>query len=107
MRFAGIEKDAGMQGEALQKTWLEEKPLWRDKFFYEHRFEHPGTSKIGSLISLVYKFINYYELPDSSKEFYDLRNDPEEVRNLINSSEYYDQIKQYELIMDSIRLTVK
>jgi arylsulfatase A-like enzyme len=107
LAFAGIEKDAGMQGEALQKTWQEGKPVWRDKFFYEHRFEHPGLPKSEALISLDYKYINYYELPDSSKEFYDLRNDPEEIRNLIYSSEHNDQIKKYERMLDSLRVSVR
>jgi arylsulfatase A-like enzyme len=107
LEFAGLDKDTVMQGEALQKTWQEGKPEWRDKFFYEHRFVHPGLPKSEALISLDYKYINYYELPDSSREFYDLRNDPEEIKNLINSSEYNDRIKKYESILDSIRLTVK
>lgn len=107
LAFAGIDKDAGMQGEALQKTWHTKNPEWRDKFFYEHRFEHPGLPKSEALISLDYKYIHYYELFDSSKEFYDLRNDPKEIRNLINSSETNDQIKEYEHIIDSLRLTVR
>lgn len=107
LAFAGIEKDAGMQGEPLQKIWQLEKPEWRDKFYYEHRFEHNGLPKSEALVSPEYKYINYYELPDSSREFYDLRNDPKEIRNLINISEYNGQIKEYERMLDSMRLTVR
>lgn len=105
--FAGLKKDTDMQGEPLQKTWQKDKPEWRDKFFYEHRFEHPGLPKSEALISLDYKYINYYELPDSNQEFYDLRSDPKEIRNLIYSSDPGSQIEQYERMLDSIRLTVK
>jgi arylsulfatase A-like enzyme len=105
--FAGLKKDPGMQGEPLQNTWKGEDPKWRDRFFYEHRFQHPGLPKSEALISLDYKYINYYELPDSSREFYDLRSDPKEIRNLIYSSVPGSQIEQYERMLDSIRLTVK
>jgi len=107
LAFAGVEKDPGMQGEPLQRTWQKDNPEWRSMFYYEHRFQHPGLPKSEALIMLDYKYINYYELPDSSRVFYDLRNDPEEIRNLISSSEYNDQIKAYERMLDSIRLTVR
>ena len=107
LEFAGLKKDPNMQGEPLQDTWKEDDPEWRDRFFYEHRFDHPGLPKSEAVIGPDFKYIHYYELPDSSREFYDLRNDPGEIRNLINSSDYHSQIKEYELMLDSLRQTVK
>jgi len=103
LAFAGIDKDAGMQGSALQKTWQEEDPEWRDIFFYEHRFQHPGLPKSEAVISLKYKYIHYYELPDSSQEFYDLRNDQKEIHNLINSPSYRDVVGDHKKYLDSLR----
>ena len=105
--FAGLKKDPGMQGEPLQKTWREKDPEWRDRFFYEHRFQHPGLPKSEAVISLNYKYINYYELPDSSQEFYDLRNDPGEVINLINSSDYSKIITGHLNYLDSMRSVIR
>lgn len=107
LEFAGLKKDPGMQGEPLQNTWKEDDPEWRNRFFYEHRFDHPGLPKSEAVIGPDYKYIHYYELPDSSREFYDLRNDTGEIRNLINSSDYHSQIKEHELMLDSLRQTVK
>jgi arylsulfatase A-like enzyme len=105
--FAGLKKDPGMQGEPLQNTWKEEDPEWRDRFFYEHRFQHPGLPKSEAVISPNYKYINYYELPDSSREFYDLRNDPGEVTNLINSSDYSEIITDHLNYLDSLRSVIR
>jgi arylsulfatase A-like enzyme len=107
LTFAGLKKDPGMQGEPLQNTWKEEDLEWRDIFFYEHRFDHPGLPKSEAVIGLDYKYINYYELPDSSREYYDLRNDPGEIRNLINSDVHFSQIEQYKRMLDSLRASVR
>lgn len=96
-----------MQGEPLQNTWKEKDPEWRNRFFYEHRFDHPGLPKSEAVTGSDFKYIHYYELPDSSREFYDLRNDPGEISNLINSTDYHSQIKQHELMLDSLRVTAE
>lgn len=107
LSFAGIEKDPGMQGEALQQTWRGNNENWRRMFFYEHRFKHPGLPKSEAIVSLDYKYINYYELPDSSLEFYDLKKDPEEINNLINSPDYRSIIESSRKMLDSLRQAVK
>ena len=104
LAFAGIEKEEGMQGEPLQKTWQQNSPEWRNIFYYEHRFQHPDLPKSEAVISLDYKYINYYELPDSNREFFDLKSDPEELLNLISSPEYRDEITQFKRLMDSLRM---
>ncbi len=107
LAFAGIEKEKGMQGEPLQKTWEQDSREWRKMFFYEHRFQHAGLPKSEALISLDYKYINYYELPDSSQEFYNLVRDPKEIDNLIDSSEYRDIIANQKIILDSLKMIVR
>lgn len=107
LSFAGIEKDPGMQGESLQQIWKNPEGSWRNMFFYEHRFQHPGLQKSEALVSLDNKYIHYYELPDSNLEFFDLREDPEEIRNLINSPDYGDLIGIHKKTLDSLRATVR
>ena len=107
LAFAGIEKNKGMQGEPLQKLWQNPKPDWRKMFFYEHRFVHPGLPKSEAIISSDYKYIDYYELPDSSIEFYDLRKDPKELTNLFRVQGYENLIDNYRKLLDSLKLIVR
>lgn len=106
LAFAGIEKEPGMQGEPLQKLWRNNRKNWRNMFYYEHQFNHPGIPKSEAVVSLDYKLIHYYELPDSCYEFYDLKNDPFETKNLINNSAYKNLIEKYMQLLDSLRLSV-
>ena len=107
LSFAGIETDDGMQGEPLQSTWRSPDSKWRERFFYEHRFQHPGLPKSEAVIGLDYKFINYYELRDSNLEFFDIRKDPMEMNNLINSDHYQDIIARQQELLDSLRVVVR
>jgi arylsulfatase A-like enzyme len=107
LEYAGIGKDPGMQGRPLQTLWQNPDKNRRDFFYYEHRFKHPGIPKSEAVISLSRKLINYYELPDSSLEFYDLVKDPYEMNNLINSPEYKDDIARFMKLLDSLKTSVR
>jgi len=107
LEYAGIEKEPEMQGFPLQDLWRNPDKNRRNFFYYEHRFNHPGIPKSEAVISLSSKLINYYELPDSSFEFYDLVKDPYEMNNLINSLDYKDEITRFLRLLDSLRTTVR
>jgi N-acetylglucosamine-6-sulfatase len=56
---------------------------WRDKLLYEYYWERnfPHTPTIHALRTDQYKYIHYFGLWDID-ELYDLKNDPDETKNL-------------------------
>jgi N-acetylglucosamine-6-sulfatase len=75
------------------KSWVrlarEGDPAWRKSWFYEYNYEKqfPYTPNVRAVRTNEWKYIRYPHgdgNPDRHKaELYDLKNDPEELRNLI------------------------
>jgi N-acetylglucosamine-6-sulfatase len=68
---------------------------WREFLLYEYYWEwpFPQTPTMFALRGDQYKYIHYYGLWDSN-ELYDMKADPLESRNLINSPEHEQVVKQ-------------
>lgn len=68
---------------------------WRDKIFYEYywEYEFPQTPTMHGVRTDRYKSIRYHGIWDTN-EFYDLKNDPAETKNLIASPEHQDLIRE-------------
>lgn len=62
---------------------------WRNALLYEYYWEwnYPQTPTIFSIRTQDYKFIRYHGIWDTD-ELYDMRNDQEEIHNLIRSPEH-------------------
>lgn len=95
LAFAGIAAPAGMQGRDFAPLYLAaRKPVWRDEFFYEHATIR-NTDFIPSSEALVRKEIKYIYWPDFRyEELFDLKQDPHEVRNLVNDKAYATKLAQ-------------
>lgn len=95
LAFAGVAAPAGMQGRDFAPLYLAaRKPVWRDEFFYEHATIR-NTDFIPSSEALVRKEIKYIYWPDFRyEELFDLRRDPQEVRNLVNDKAYAAKLTQ-------------
>jgi arylsulfatase A-like enzyme len=92
--FAGIEKPTEMQGESfapiLKGNDIEN---WRTSMYY-HYYEYPKWHNVQPHYGIRtdrYKLIHFYYDVDIW-EFYDLKEDPNELNNLYNNPEYYDLI---------------
>jgi len=95
LSLAGLPAPKSMQGRNLMETLQPNVSNWRQDFFYEHPFQHPALPKSEGVVSDKYKYVIYYEQKPVYEEFFDLQNDPNEIRNLINDKKYKPIIDQY------------
>ena len=95
MQCAGLEKEPQMVGYSFLPLLKGENIPWRDKIFYEYywEYEFPQTPTMHGVRTDRYKYIRYHGIWDTN-EFYDLKNDPAETKNLIASPEHQDLIKK-------------
>lgn len=89
LAYAGLAKPAQMQGNSFLPLFKGEKIAWRDKAFYEYYWEpdFPQTPTMFGVRTDRYKYIFNYGVWDAN-ELYDLKNDPQEVNNLIRSKDH-------------------
>ncbi|MFV0591560.1 MAG: sulfatase [Draconibacterium sp.] len=94
--MAGVEIPKEIQGESLKPLMQNEKPeKWRDAIYY-HYYEFPNEHMVKRHYGIRtdrYKLIHFYNNIDEW-EFYDLKTDPEEMHNLIDSEEYAGKIEE-------------
>ncbi len=95
---APIPKD--MQGKSIVPLLKGKTPKdWRKSLYY-HYYEYPGAHSVRrheGVANKQYKLIRFYgeDVPDGEEwEFYDLENDPSELKNI------YDQTKVASLIAE-------
>lgn len=95
LELGGTRAPANMDGKSYVPILKGEKIAWRDSLLYEYYWEYafPQTPTTHALRDDRYKYINYYGLWDIN-ELYDLRQDPLETRNLINSAEHKTIVDQ-------------
>jgi arylsulfatase A-like enzyme len=83
---ADVQIPADMQGVSLQNTW-NGSTEWREAIYYHFYEKGWGVSPHYGIRTDRYKLIHFYDLIDSW-ELYDLKNDPNEMNNLIQQAEY-------------------
>jgi N-acetylglucosamine-6-sulfatase len=95
MDIAGLKRPDHMDGQSFLPILQGRKTPWRDGAFYEYYWERnfPHTPTTHGVRTNRYKYIHYHGIWDID-ELYDLKKDPEEMSNLINSPEHQDLIKQ-------------
>ncbi|QIP13574.1 sulfatase [Spirosoma aureum] len=89
MAYAGLAKPAQMQGNSFLPLLKGQTIPWRDRAFYEYYWEadFPQTPTMFGVRTGRYKYIFNHGVWDAN-ELYDLQSDPQEVNNLIRSSEH-------------------
>jgi arylsulfatase A-like enzyme len=94
MHCAGLKKAPQMVGESFVPLLLGKNIPWRDKIFYEYywEYEFPQTPTMHGVRTDRYKYIRYQGVWDTN-EFYDLKNDPDEMHNHIADPACQDTIK--------------
>lgn len=96
MEACGIDKAPQMRGRSIVPLLAGEKVAdWRERIYYEYYWEYdfPQTPTTFGVRTDRYKYIRYHGIWDTN-EFYDLKNDPGETRNLIADPAYQPMIEQ-------------
>ncbi len=92
LELAGIPIPPTMQGRSLVPLVRGENPPWREEFYYEHLFEHPRIPKTEGIRTTRWKYFRYLVDPPY-EEMYDLENDPQEAKNLVDDPKYEEILR--------------
>lgn len=102
--IAGVDIPDDMQGKSLVPLLKGEKPEdWRKAIYY-HYYEFPSVHMVAKHYGVRtqrYKLIRYYQFDEW--EFFDLRNDPDELVNQIDNPEYTKPIKRLKAMLAKLR----
>ncbi len=88
---AGAPIPETVQGNSFLPILRGEDANWREAMLYEYFWERafPQTPTVFGVRTEQYKYMNYHGIFDLD-ELYDLKNDPHEMRNLIDDPAHYD-----------------
>jgi arylsulfatase A-like enzyme len=94
--LAGVNVPDTMQGYSFLPLLVDETPaFWQTEFFYEHPYGHGGhLPLIHGVRTDRYKYTRYISQTPPFEELFDLKNDPNETRNLAESPEYGSLLEQ-------------
>ena len=96
LEIANTAIPADMQGRSLLPLMTGENPRdWRTSIYY-HYYEYPSSHMIprhNGIRTERYKLMHFYQFDEW--EFYDLKNDPDELNNLYRDSDYRKLIEQH------------
>ena len=91
MDLAGVDIPDGVQGRSLRPLLAqEETPDWEQPLYY-HFYEYPLPHRVHRHYGIRtdrYKLIYYYRI--NEWELFDLERDPNELRNVVDDSQYAD-----------------
>lgn len=101
LEVARISKPEQMDGMSFIPLLNGNTKGWRNKIFYEYFWEndYPMTPSMFGVRTDTTKYIRYYGIWDRN-EFYNLKDDPEEIYNLIEEEKLQSTIKQNVLELD-------
>ncbi|NNC89667.1 MAG: sulfatase, partial [Akkermansiaceae bacterium] len=104
LEAAGARVPDDMQGHSLVPLLKGEKPAdWRDAIYY-HYYEYPSVHQVpkqNGVRTDRFKLIQFYEFGEW--EFYDLREDPEELHNVYNDPKYTGQVAAMKKKLEDLR----
>ncbi len=104
LNYAGLSIPTSYQGQSLipiiEST---DSESWRDWFFCEHRMDNASIPKFVGIRSERYVYANYYEQNPPYEFFHDLKEDPDQLDNFMNQSQYAEMISEFRTKTESIK----
>ncbi|MEM9160297.1 MAG: sulfatase [Verrucomicrobiota bacterium] len=107
--LAGVEAPDDMQGESLVPLFKGKTPRdWRKSLYY-HYYEYPGAHSVRrheGVSDKRYKLIRFYgeDVPSGEEwEFFDLKNDPNEMKSEYGNPEYAKIVKKLKKELGRLR----
>lgn len=103
--YAGLKRPGYMQGRSFRQNLRGQTPgNWRQQLYYRYWLHHPERPAHFGIRNQRYKLAFFYGQPLEKKgtnpeitapawEFFDLQNDPKELRNAVSDPKYADVIK--------------
>ncbi|HUP65152.1 MAG TPA: sulfatase [Thermoanaerobaculia bacterium] len=104
LQLSGVPVPLGIHGRSFAPLLRGRKVPWRDAFLYEY-YEYPAghcVRKNRGIRTDRWKLIHFFEQPEEW-ELYDLRNDPDETRNLASSTAHAATMAMLRQRMEALR----
>ena len=88
LELAGVPMPAWVEGQSLVPLTQGQPDFERDSWFFEHNFVHKAIPKSEGVRTEEWKYINWYEQTPEYEELFNLREDPNELDNLVDDPEH-------------------
>jgi len=107
--LAGVESPEEMQGESIVPLMQGKTPAdWRTSLYY-HYYAYPATHNVRKhegVSEQRYKLIRFYgkDVPGGEEwEFFDLENDPQEMKSQYDNPDYASEVKRLKKELQHLR----
>lgn len=110
LELAGVALPGDMQGRSFLPLVEGRKPAepWRTEWFYEHPYTHHGQIPFTIGVRTDrHKYTRYVSREPPFEEFFDLRNDPYEITNLVGTASQHALINSLRQKTDHYAQTLK
>ena len=94
LAFAGLDAPQTMQGRSLLPLLAASPSNWRADFFYEHHFIPDRIPESEAVRNERWKYIHWLAPKPGVEELYDLRDDPQEIKNLVSDPAHQETLEQ-------------
>ncbi|MGF1582363.1 MAG: sulfatase [Gemmataceae bacterium] len=103
---AGVKQPKLYQGRSLMPLMLGKKQTnWREEFFCEHLMRHPDIPKWEGVRGRRWVYARYFDQNPPFEFLHDLKNDPDQLKNLANNPTYAKTLAEMRQRMEKLRDT--